>query len=364
MLAVARDRALDLHNRLLAILEASRVSDAHIAALLFDIATERLFRDLGYPSLSAYGQALQLSPRKTRELVKIAARLGELPALAEAFNQGELAWTKAREVARVAITDTDAAWVEHARLMTCRELERHVAACTPGDPPPDLDDPPKDPPRRRMVFQLHGVEAQVVDDAIAWVMASADLRGEEQDRGAALASLVRRALEAAKTDDDAPTGERYRVVLEHCPTCRRAEGVDAEVNETLVAEACCDAEVVELRPGPNQGHLSRAIPPSVRRTVLHRDRLRCAIPNCNCRLWLDLHHVVAFADRGDHSLCNLVTLCDQHHRLLHEGLLALNHVGGGVMTVEHADGRRTWWELGKRRAHVGTPPRLRGAAAL
>ena len=185
MLAVARDRAVDLHNRLLVIVEACRVADAQIAALLFDMHSDRLYHDLGYASLVAYGQSLQLSARKTKELVKIAARLHELPALAEAFGQGTLAWTKARELVRVAVPETDAAWVAHAEQLTCRELERDVTACSPGDAPPSLDDPPKDPPVCRLVVQLHGVDAQMVNDAIAWAMASANLQGEEQDRGAA-----------------------------------------------------------------------------------------------------------------------------------------------------------------------------------
>ena len=41
MLAVARDRAVDLHARLLALIEASRVADAEIAMLLLDMQRGR-----------------------------------------------------------------------------------------------------------------------------------------------------------------------------------------------------------------------------------------------------------------------------------------------------------------------------------
>jgi len=123
--------------------------------------------------------------------------------------------------------------------------------------------------------------------------------------------------------------------------------MDAEVDEAIVHEACCGAEVVDLRPGPKQGHLSRSIPPAVRRTVLHRDKLRCQVPGCRCRLWLDVHHVLPWSEGGTHDADNLITLCWLHHRLLHEGLLVVE-VTDGIVFVEHASGRKSWSPLGGR----------------
>ncbi len=350
MLAIVRDRALEVHGKLQLVVEASRAADAHIARLLRVMFLDGLFHDLGYASMVAYGESLQLSPRKTRDLLRIAAHLDELPVLADAFERGDIAWTKARELVRVAIPETEAAWVEHAAHLTSRELERHVADGSPGALPPKVA--PKDPPRRRLVVQMHSVDAQLIEDALTWVMAQAGLEAEEMDRGAALTALVRRGMAAAEKTE-APTAERYRVVVEHCPECRGNEGLEVEVNETIVAEACCDAEVVELRPGETQGHLSRTIPPAVRRTVLHRDRLACRVPGCGGRMWLDLHHVKPYAQGGGHTPENLVTLCSCHHRLLHEGLLAVTLVGG-MLLVEHASGRKTWTPLvGGEGARVG-----------
>ncbi len=47
------------------------------------------------------------------------------------------------------------------------------------------------------------------------------------------------------------------------------------------------------------------------------------MPHCRNRLWLDLHHIRPRHAGGDHRAANLLPLCSAHHRLLHEGALAL-----------------------------------------
>ena len=44
-------------------------------------------------------------------------------------------------------------------------------------------------------------------------------------------------------------------MLQQCPDCARTTGIDADARDTIQHEACCDAEVVDLRPGPKKGHL-------------------------------------------------------------------------------------------------------------
>lgn len=124
------------------------------------------------------------------------------------------------------------------------------------------------------------------------------------------------------------------------------------MTDTIAHEAGCDAEIVDLIDPARRGHLARKVPPARRRVVLHQHRYTCAVPGCRCKLWLDLHHVHAFARGGDHAEANLVPVCPFHHRLLHEGRLALERGADGVLAVEHADGRRL---VGT--THVGQSPR-------
>jgi len=84
----------------------------------------------------------------------------------------------------------------------------------------------------------------------------------------------------------------------------------------------CDAGVVEITEGANGEPLSvgrkrRTIPAPMKRALLNRDRT-CRFPGCSNRLFLDGHHAQHWADGGDTSLPNLVTLCTRHHAFVHE----------------------------------------------
>ena len=65
------------------------------------------------------------------------------------------------------------------------------------------------------------------------------------------------------------------------------------------------------------------IPPATRRKIWRRDHGRCQVPGCRAARNLDIHHVVHRANGGDHDPSNLVVMCSGHHKLLHDGLLAV-----------------------------------------
>jgi hypothetical protein len=155
--------------------------------------------------------------------------------------------------------------------------------------------------------------------------------------GAIVAILAQRYLH--DHTDTPVSAERYTVVIQQCPDCNRTDGHNAEVRDTLVAEACCDAVRIDARPGPDEGRRTRTIPQHARRRVLARDAHRCVVPGCTNRLWLDLHHLHRFAAGGDHGPENLVTLCSAHHRLHHEGRLALERIGAQELRIGFANGR-------------------------
>jgi hypothetical protein len=68
-------------------------------------------------------------------------------------------------------------------------------------------------------------------------------------------------------------------------------------------------------------------PPAVRRALEIRDR-GCRFPGRGMR-FTDAHHLEHWADGGETSLGNLVLLCRQHHRLVHEGGWTTGHDGEG-----------------------------------
>jgi hypothetical protein len=123
----------DLHSRLRLARGAHQQAEYALATLLYELQRTRRYTERGHASVVAYGEAeLDLTPRQTRDLVFVAKRLPALPALDAAFRSGRVGYTKAREVARVATPETDAAWTNRAMQTTNRALERQVAAAQRG----------------------------------------------------------------------------------------------------------------------------------------------------------------------------------------------------------------------------------------
>ena len=337
------DRAHQIHAELIAALRQRRAAEHTAARLLRQVVDESLHHALGYASIYDYAeQALDLSVRQARGLMQIGGMVPSLPALDAAFAAGTISWTKARELIRVITPETDAAWVAAATENTSRTLEAMVSKSQVGEAPRALNDDPRGSARTRFVVEMEASDAAMLRDALALLRAQAGLHGVEMDEGSALAAMAQRVIFDAE-GDAAPIAERYRVIVTRCPDCGDAHAADAEVSETVAAQAACDAEVVNLRPGPGHGHLTRTIPPAIRRAVLHRDGTRCAVAGCRCRLWLDVHHLRSRAAGGTHEEANLVTLCALHHRRVHDGLLALEIVrdprGRVGLEATHSDGR-------------------------
>jgi Domain of unknown function (DUF222)/HNH endonuclease len=85
----------------------------------------------------------------------------------------------------------------------------------------------------------------------------------------------------------------------------------------------CDASLVTVLEGEdgkvlNVGRRSRIVPAHIRRALLERDGV-CRYPGCHESRYVDAHHLDHWADGGETSLDNLVTLCRFHHRQLHRG---------------------------------------------
>jgi hypothetical protein len=80
--------------------------------------------------------------------LRVPRALAELPPLCAAVKRGDVSWSAARELSRVATPDTVDAWIEAARGETVRDVGRAVSGRVPGDLPTD---PPDDAVRRHVV---------------------------------------------------------------------------------------------------------------------------------------------------------------------------------------------------------------------
>ena len=104
----------------------------------------------------------------------------------------------------------------------------------------------------------------------------------------------------------------------------------------------CDASLVSIGSSGGEtlsvGRRTRSIPPQIRRALEARDR-GCRFPSCDHRRWVDGHHIRHWAEGGETSLENLVTLCRHHHRLVHEGGFSVRRTAAGELEFRRPDGR-------------------------
>jgi Domain of unknown function (DUF222) len=110
-----------------------------------------------------------------------------------------------------------------------------------------------------------------------------------------------------------------------------------------VRRLTCDASLIRIveneRGEPlDVGRKTRSIPPAIRRALNARDP-GCCFPGCTYQRSLDAHHVEHWAAGGETKLKNLVQLCRTHHRLVHEGGIAVEARAGGGWRFSRPDGR-------------------------
>ena len=124
-------------------------------------------------------------------------------------------------------------------------------------------------------------------------------------------------------------GDTQRVLIQLAPHLL-SDGLVASLDdgtwiapETWRRVACdCALDLVKLDERGavlDVGRRTRTIPPALSRALDVRDAGRCRFPGCNHRRFLDRHHIEHWSNHGETKLDNLITLCDAHHRLVHEG---------------------------------------------
>lgn len=309
--------------------------DAEEARWILVAARARTDRRLGFASFSEYLERLfGYSLRRAREKLRVAQALEVLPETMAALAAGAIHWSCARELTRVAIAETEHAWLEAARGASMREVEELVSGHAPGDLPGD----PRDPKA-----ELHTIHARVSAEtmamwreAISFVRKASDGTLSEDE---IIQQIARAALGGPKDDGRAS----YQIVLTRCEDCGRTTqrgcGKELVVDAAVLEAAECDAQRIDLDETPVP-RATQEIPPATRRFVLHRDQHRCVVPGCRNATFLDVHHLHARSKGGDHHPDRLVTLCGAHHKQVHDGRLVIEGDCSSGLVFRHANGNR------------------------
>lgn len=200
---------------------------------------------LGFGSFLEYTERLfGYRPRTTQEKLRVAESLETLPGLARALEAGALSWCAVRELTRVAVAETEPAWLDAARGKTLRELEALVASKAPGDEP---DAPPAELPRPRVLrFEVAADTFATFREAMQRLRRQA---GGSLDDDAVLLAMARQVLGGPREEGRSS----YQISLTVCGACRSgaqtAAGELVPVDAAVVDMAECDGQHLgELLP--------------------------------------------------------------------------------------------------------------------
>ena len=293
-------------------------------------------------------QRCGVSAATAREWVTAAAKLPSLPKIADALSRGKLSFDQVKPLVEVAKPETDAMLAEQATHWSAKQVrELALAARDQSEERSSgfyarrfvrFDD------RRRTLTgtlpedQYAVVKSSLVarasrrrrdrtpfDQRMADALVSvcqADATASGAKPGAA-PETARRAAQAGGLRRNRPT------VVVHADMSFLAGGeggaeldVLGPVSREVARRLACDAKVLVSADGSDGRSLNlgrtRRDPSDAQRLEIRRRDKGCRFPGCTHTEFTDVHHVRHWVDGGLTDLDNLVELCDQHHRCVHE----------------------------------------------
>jgi Holliday junction DNA helicase RuvB len=366
------------------VVRASRFEDVRayeVAFYLLCIEERRYHTLFGYSCMSQFARAeLGLTPRQTRERVRVARALEELPRLKRVFRLGKLAFCAVREITRVATPATEADWIRCALEHSVHDLERLVSGSKDGKVPRK---PPFGLPagKVKLSFEVTPEQMALIETVCAQFT---EETGRTANVGEVLLESVQERYEGdeslGKTKKRARRKPRPELTYLMCPQCREGAvstsagyvAVTPEVLkdvEPLARVRSAEGGVFKSTNGDRDGIENRATqdeelpvcrpedpevpvqqrdvptPEPMRQLVLARDGHRCTVPDCHESSELQVHHVRWRRHGGRTEVKNLTTLCAAHHGGVHAGTVTVFGQSGIGLGLR--------FELGRGATHVG-----------
>lgn len=334
----------------------------------------------------AWRRSLSLSA--AREKVRAAHALREMPAIAAAFADGRLSYSKVRALTRVVEWHSEDVLLAYALQATAAQVEERCRQIR--------NSRPESAPGAQRVWERRSlalwrndargvmsirVEVPIEDgELIAQALECATAGGEAAgglEFAAKPVEVVREARDGAHVQETTGNGwraqqadalvaiaraylaggnpsaeglgaggasaDRYQVVVHVDESALGGGAGRADLPVDTIRRLACDGSVISVLEDEegtplDVGRKQRTVSTPLKRALFARDR-GCAFPGCHRTRYLDAHHIRHWADGGATRLENLTLLCTHHHRLLHEGGFAIRKGADGRAHFRRPDGR-------------------------
>jgi hypothetical protein len=334
---------------------AKRLVSAAETLLAARVAETQAWRDGSADRSAAHWLARRIgtSVAEAKAKLETAERLGELPATDEAFRAGRLSDQQAREVVAGAVADPQA---EQTLLGTAAEdslgelrNESRRAQAAGED----------DEARRRRTHRQRRVRKWVGSDGLyhfsfvgapeagaeinaalasfteaAFQQARREGRHEPLEAHGAdgFVAMVRAAAEGGGESATRSAARNTKVVAvvdlealrrgytEGDETCeiQGVGPVSVDAARRLLGDAALAIVIKNGVNVMNVAHVGRNLT-AHQQTVVEWWGLRCEVKGCDCRDFVDVHHIFEYARSGHTRLDELRVYCKHHHRAEHRG---------------------------------------------
>jgi Domain of unknown function (DUF222)/HNH endonuclease len=318
-----------------------------------------------------------------REKIRVAHALEGLPKIAASMARGELSYSKARALTRIACDTTEDSLLMIALHGTAHHVERLVRHYRQAEHAQELARETRQEERCKLNYwydsdgslivqgRIPAVKGAMFEKALEAAMEAVPATEpispkthpfdwddpEEPDvalrtygarRADALTLIAESFLQHGPPETT--TADRYQVVV-HVDAATLKDHADGRceiehgpsITVDSARQITCDSGLVRLIENENGealdiGRKTRSIPPALRRALNARDT-GCRFPGCTFHRYVDAHHIKHWADGGETKLSNLITLCRAHHRMVHKGEIVIKTCGAGAWQFFSDDGR-------------------------
>ena len=298
------------------------------AVLWFEeILKRKLYRDLGYSTINQYAKLeLGFSKSRTGDFLQLCRAFSELPEVRAKVESGDLGYTAARALIKVATRENEKDWLNYAENNPRRELEKEVKRAqqdAADDAVGQASLLPAEPKKRPAAVVPVNINLKMTPTQFAryealWEQIRKQ-RKAPADKVEALLEVMGSyaAKRSPRGDLQATNKPPVQLHIHQCPECEKAtiqtSKGEMEISETELERAQCDCQVSR----PNDRNTT-SIPPATRRLVLTRARGKCQRPGCDHAHYLEIHHKTPRSQGGTNDPENLICYCSSCHQLVHE----------------------------------------------
>ncbi|MBI4406038.1 MAG: HNH endonuclease [Deltaproteobacteria bacterium] len=280
-----------LHKRAIELGSTYLSCEPQLLETLMEMAEKNLFFRLGYTGMWDFlVKELHMSESQASYFQRVAQRARAVPELKGAVLSGKISLSQARRIVGVIDHTNASRWIELAKTLKQKDLERKVA---------------QESPRRHV---REGIVPLGSDLSKLTVV----LTIEEEKKLERARDLVSQGLQKPASYQQTVSATVSLFLDKKDPVVKAARAAASSRTSKTAGEVTTSAN--PARP-PFRAQIKHGVMLRDQGQCTHTDALGV---RCSQKRWVDLHHLKPLAKGGENSVDNLTTLCRAHHRFQHE----------------------------------------------